>query len=176
MDKFFAVVPIADWTGSPVYKSRNAFYRTFTKGLKSKASTKVLEWLRTAMDLHYNLVPNPLWNDGKALEDMWRRKLEDDIPDKDRQEDKARGIGFRDKQSLVATLAIQPPIRLPKAAQRSTNSPTGAKRQRPVHVDRAEVSPSKRSKLNRKGDSCKSMTTPVVVRHHCSQNRFDRML
>ena len=156
LDEFFTVVPAADWCGSPVHKKLNASDRTFTKGLKSKASTKVLEWLRAAMDLHCNRILNPLWDDGKVLGDMWRRKLEDDIPNKDRQEDKARSIGFRDKQPLPATLAARPSIRLPKDAQRSIHSPTSAKRPRSVHVDRAEGSPSKRSKPNWKGDFCKS--------------------
>jgi len=48
------------------------------------------------------------------MEDMWRRKLEDDIPNKDRQKDKAHTIGFRDKQPLYATFTAEHPIVLRK--------------------------------------------------------------
>jgi len=169
-NKFFTAIPSADWSGSPNYKCRNALNRTFTKGLKSKGSTKVLEWLHTAMDLHYNKLPNPLWDDGKALGDMWREKLKGDIPDKDRQQDKARSIGFQDKQPLGATFAAQPPIRLLKNSQRSVHSPTSAKRPRQFRDDGADGSPSKRSKPNWRGNFCKSTITPVVIRHHPGQN------
>lgn len=161
LSKFFTAIPAANWYGSPVYKKRNASHRTFTKGLKSKASTGVLDWLNEAMGIHYDRTPNPQWDDGKALGMMWRRKLEDDIANKDRQEDKARSIGFQDKQPLGATFTAPPSIRLLKITPRSAQSPTSTKRPHSFRDD-CQDSPSKRSKPNWKGNFRKPTTTAVI--------------
>ena len=145
LNEFFSVGP-TPWTGGPAKKEINAYDRTFTKGLKSKTSIKVLEWLNAAMDLHHGLRPNPLWDDGEALGNMWRRSLEDDIPNNDRRKDKAHSTGFRDIHPICATFTVQPLIRLRKNAQRSAHSPISAKRPRPSCDGRAEDSPPKRCK------------------------------
>ena len=83
LNDFFTIGP-TPWSGGLVHKEGNACTRAYTKGLKSRTSTEVLGWLNAAMDLHYNMVPNPLWDDGKALGNMWRTKLEEDMPNQDR--------------------------------------------------------------------------------------------
>jgi hypothetical protein len=50
-------------------KLANAFDRAYTWDLSSTESMEVIRWLNDAMDLHYKGgIPNPLWEDGKALE------------------------------------------------------------------------------------------------------------
>jgi len=104
------------------------------------------------MDLHINRFSNPLWDDGKAMEDMWRRKLGDDIPNKDRQKDTAHTIEFRDKQPLYATFTAEHPIALRKNPQRSLSPPTSAKRPHASCDGDTEHPPSKRSRFNRGSD------------------------
>jgi len=137
-----------------VCKELNAIDRRFTKGLESKRSVNVLEWLREAMNLHYkDTAPNPLWDDGRALGDMWRRKLEGDIPDKDRLEHKASALGveFEDEQPLHATFTARPSIVLRKNGRRSARPPTSAKRQHASCDGASEDSLSKRLKPNGNG-------------------------
>lgn len=52
-----------------------------------------MDWLNVAIDLHRYPIrgpkkvgPNPAWDDGKALEVMWRVTLEKQLPDDDRRE------------------------------------------------------------------------------------------
>jgi len=104
------------------------------------------------MDLHYDQLPNPAWDDGKALENMWRKKLEDEIPNTDRQEDKAHCVGSRGARRLGATFTARRPIRLRENAQHSVHTPANAKRPHPFRDGCTEESPSKRSKSNGGGD------------------------
>jgi len=146
LNNFFTIGP-TPWSGGLLYKECNACDRTFTKGLKSKTSTKVLEWLNVAMDLHYNVVPNPLWDNGKALGNMWRETLKEDVPDQDRR---PHSVGSRDTQPLGATIPTQPPIELHEDGQHNLRQPTSAKHPWPFSEGCIEDSPSKRPKSNRK--------------------------
>jgi hypothetical protein len=149
-------------SGGSLLKRLNAVAREFTKDLQSKTSTRILEWLREAMDLHYkNMVPNPLWDDGKALGAMWRRKLEGDIPDNDRRRE---ALGENRSTLLRATFTAGPPIRLRKNEQRSADPVTSAKRPHASYDGDTEDSHSKRLKSNGKGDErqAQSSATPVA--------------
>ena len=89
LTEFFSVGP--GEVGGASLKATNATYRHYTKGLKTTRSQAVLDWLNATMDLHYHgdggdnpRRPNPAWNDGKALEQMWKKALEGVLPEDDR--------------------------------------------------------------------------------------------
>ncbi|KAF9650769.1 hypothetical protein BDM02DRAFT_3259485 [Thelephora ganbajun] len=87
-------------------KTTNALERKYTSGLSSTQSTQVIEWLNAAMDLHYNGVANPLWDDGKALREMWERFLMRELPSNDRCVNPVPGMVFGESHSLHATYAV----------------------------------------------------------------------
>ena len=66
-------------------KQHNTLTHQYTKELKNKENKEVLEWLHKAMDLHYKAnpphtnIPNPEWDNGKALGTMWEEKLRTDL-------------------------------------------------------------------------------------------------
>jgi len=91
-------------------KSHNATTRYYTRLLTATDSQAILDWLNAAMDLHYHaeegsrvLVPNPLWNGGKALEAMWRETLKKGLPENDRRENRTPNMIRREVHSLHAT-------------------------------------------------------------------------
>lgn len=71
----------------------------------------MLDWLNAAMDLHYCDGPNPAWDDGKALEEMWKKTLEGELPEDDRHENPVPEVAQREQYSLHATyIAIIKPM------------------------------------------------------------------
>lgn len=96
--------------GGAPSKTLNALQREYTKRLKSTQSQAVLDWLNTAMDLHYHVRDrfnpgrsNPAWDDGKALEDMWKETLDKELPENDRHENPVPDMVHREQYSLHAT-------------------------------------------------------------------------
>ncbi|KAF9650768.1 hypothetical protein BDM02DRAFT_3185084 [Thelephora ganbajun] len=87
-------------------KTTNALERKYTSSLSSTQSTQVIEWLNAAMDLHYNGVANPLWDDGKALREMWERFLMRELPSNDRCVNPVPGTKFGESHSLHATHTV----------------------------------------------------------------------
>lgn len=105
LTRFFSVQEI----GSP-FKQLNAAYRTYSKGLESTQNQAVLDWLSAAMDLHHHaqggpnpIGPNPAWDDGKALEDMWKKSLEGELPEDDRHMNPVPDMAWREGYSLHLT-------------------------------------------------------------------------
>ena len=91
LTKFFSVNPRK--VGGASFKAVNATARHYTNDLKTTRSQAILDWLNAAMALHYHadggdnpIGPNPAWNDGKALENMWKKMLERELPEDDRCE------------------------------------------------------------------------------------------
>ena len=91
LTQFFSVEP-GEVGGAPL-KAMNATGRYYTEGLKTTRSRAILDWLNATMDLHYHANggknpsgPNPAWNDGRALQDMWKKTLEGALPEDDRCE------------------------------------------------------------------------------------------
>ena len=83
--EFFSVPAGLD--GSPG-KLLNAITRFYTGDLTTERSQAVLDWLNAAMNLHYDpdtRRPNPAWDDGKALETLWKETLAKELPDDDRR-------------------------------------------------------------------------------------------
>ncbi|KAF9644190.1 hypothetical protein BDM02DRAFT_3122282, partial [Thelephora ganbajun] len=113
-----------------VVKFMNALERTYTSSLSSTQSTQVIEWLNAAMDLHYNGVANPLWDDGKALRKMWERFLARELPSNDRCVNSVPGMKIGEGHSLHVTYTVatsskdlyrhrdKPPQRLPRPTKR----------------------------------------------------------
>jgi len=159
LDEFFTS---ASTSKNYVCKGLNAIDRRFTEGLKSKGNVDVLDWLREAMDLHYkDRFPNPLWDDGRAFGDMWRKKLE---ANKDRLERKTGTIGVKfEEPHLRATFTAGPPARHRKNGRRSARPPTSAKRQRSPCDGDTEDSPSKRLKPNANGDEQQVQSSTISV-------------
>lgn len=88
-------------------KCSNALTRKYTRGLRTKESPHILEWLNNAMDLHYkDGVPNPAWDDGKALGNMWRDFLATDLPHADRCVNVASVLKFRGEGPLGVTYIL----------------------------------------------------------------------
>ena len=99
--KFFAVDHRRGAGGT--YKEVNALGRHFTNHLKTTRSQAVLDWVNAALDLHYKHGPNPVWDDGKALGDMWKESLERKLPEDDRHENPVSDTARREQYSLHLT-------------------------------------------------------------------------
>jgi len=91
-------------------KLYNAMTRNFTRDLTSMQIQAILDWLNAAMDLHYHpsggpnpVGPNPAWDDGRALEAMWKETLTKDLPDDDWQENPIPNIAVREAHFLHTT-------------------------------------------------------------------------
>lgn len=86
------------------YKEVNAVTRHYTNHLKTTQSQASLDWLNAALDLHYcDRGPNPIWDDGKALEDMWKESLEGELPEDDRHDNPVSDTTRREQYSLHLT-------------------------------------------------------------------------
>lgn len=111
LTSFFSISPgKGDGTD---YKQLNAAYRTISKGLKTTQSQAILDWLNTTMDLHHHaqggpnhIGPNPAWDDGKALESMWKKTLEGELPEDDWCENPVPDIVRREQHPLDATYTV----------------------------------------------------------------------
>ena len=90
------------------YKEVNAIVRDYTIHLETTRSQAVLDWLNAALDLHYlNHRPNPVWDDGKALEDMWKESLKGELPEDDRHENPVSDVTRREQYSLHLTITAR---------------------------------------------------------------------
>jgi len=79
-------------------------WRKYTSKLNGTEDIKVLQWLDGAMDLHYKgQVYNPLWDDGKALKEMWEKYIGEDLPIDDRCMNLVEGAPIQEEYSLGAT-------------------------------------------------------------------------
>ena len=102
-DFFGAPTPDGHGGGRPC-KYLNAKSRDYTAGLDSAKSPQVMQWLNDAMDLHYkDKLPNPAWEGGKALKEMWEKCLEGELPDDDRCVNSVPGMKFNEGHALHAT-------------------------------------------------------------------------
>ena len=108
LTQFFSVEP-GEVGGAPP-KIANASGRYYTKSLTTTRSQAVLDWLDAAMDLHYHADkedslggPNPTWNDGKALEQMWKKTLEGELPEDDSCTNPVPGMIRQEDRPLNAT-------------------------------------------------------------------------
>ena len=106
--EFFSVEP--GKIGGAALKATNATRRHYTSGLETTRSQAVLDWLNATMDLHYHADggdnpggPNPAWNDGKALEGMWKKTLEWELPEDDRCENPVPDMIRQKDRPLAAT-------------------------------------------------------------------------
>ena len=91
-------------------KALNAVERTWTKSLTTTGSRDILDWLNAAMDLHYHVEkgpdparPNPAWDNGKALEAMWKETLANELPHDDRRENPIPNLILGGAYSFHAT-------------------------------------------------------------------------
>ncbi|KAF9642552.1 hypothetical protein BDM02DRAFT_3133010, partial [Thelephora ganbajun] len=103
---FFGAPDPSGTGGGADAKLTNAIYRKYTSSLSSTRNTQVIEWLNTAMNLHYNGVANPLWDDGKALREMWEQFLARELPSNDRCVNPVLGMKFGESHSLHATYTV----------------------------------------------------------------------
>jgi len=104
MTDFFSAPLPGGSGGGEDRKFINASIRKYTSDLNSKESPHVVDWLTGAMELHYkNAIPNPLWDDGKALGKFWEGILARDLPSNDRRVNPIPGIKIQPGGSLQAT-------------------------------------------------------------------------
>lgn len=88
-------------------KNANAVFRRYTSRLGSAKSPQVIQWLSNAVDLHYsNKFPNPVWNGGKALGEMWKNFLQTELPLADRCVNRIIGVEFFEDHPLYTTYTI----------------------------------------------------------------------
>ena len=85
------------------YKEANAFVRHYTNHLETTRSQAVLDWVNAALDLYFKHGPNPVWDDGKALGDMWEESLKGVLPEDDRHENSVSDTTHREQYSLHLT-------------------------------------------------------------------------
>ena len=104
---FFGVPDPHGYGGGTSAKSLNALRRSYTSSLSSTESVRVVEWLNDAMNLHYKgQAANPLWDDGKALKEMWERCLAGNLPCNDRCVNPVDGMRFREGPPIRATHTV----------------------------------------------------------------------
>jgi len=107
MAEFFGAPGHDGTSGGADRKLANAIRRSSTSTLGITENSHVLDWLNAVMDLHYkDGQPNPLWNDGEALREMWERFLTKDLPTNDRRVNPVVGMKIRDAVSLQATYTV----------------------------------------------------------------------
>jgi len=168
------------------HKLSNALRRQYTANLKSTKSVRVVDWLKGAMDLHYeNRSPNPLWNDGKALRVMWEEVLKRDLPSDDRHENTVpRSMKIREASSLHATYTVpaslkdpyksrdeptQPPVPAPPKRPRKRSGDDGVPYPTPQPSKRSRTGPQTRSisvtgcAQSREGESSTTGVGPTTV-------------
>jgi hypothetical protein len=130
----FFGAPSPDGTGGGAdAKHLNALSRKYTSSLSGAGSPHILQWLNAAMDLHYkDGVPNPAWDDGKALADMWKDFLATELPLADRRVNWAYVLDFSQEGPLEATY---------------TFNTSFAKRQHDDSLQSPPSAPAKRSQM-----------------------------
>jgi len=122
-------------------KEVNAVSRKYTRSLHSTTSSRAVDWLKAAMDLHHkNRAPNPLWDDGKELRKMWEGILEENLPSDDRVVNLILGVKTRNGGSLHATYT-------------SATSTQDLYRSREESVQPPAPTPSKRPRTHSADDS-----------------------
>ena len=110
-------------------KKLNAKDRSCTKGLVTRKSAGVLSWLNEAMDLHHKgETDNPLWEDGKALGEMWEKKIKAGLPSKDRHENAVLNVRFRDSDPFHATFTATTADWLDREDETSAQQPSSSLR------------------------------------------------
>ena len=153
---FFSAPRAYGHGGGAGLKGSNAAFRWYTSGLRSTTSFHVVNWLNAATDLHYkDGAPNPLWDDGKALREMWEKVLAEDLPSNNRVVNQIPGMKTRDDGSLHATHTSATST---QGLYRSRNEPTRppaatpAKRPHSYSAENSVFPPAlKPSKRSRRG-------------------------
>ena len=104
---FFGVPDPHGYGSGTSAKSLNALCHCYTSSLHSTESVQVIEWLSDAMNLHYKAqVANPLWDDGKALKEMWERCLAGNLPHNDWCVNPVDGMWFREGPPIHVTHTV----------------------------------------------------------------------
>jgi len=166
MDQFFGAPGHDGTSGSADRKFVNAIQRSSTSTLVITENSHVLDWLNAAMDLHYkDGQPNPLWNDGEALRELWERFLTKDLPTNDRRINPVPGAKIRGDVSLQATYAVTTSLtKMYTPYDEPTQSPASApsKRRRAFSESNSVPHPiTQPSKQSRTGPQTRSMTATV---------------
>ena len=125
LSKFFGAPDQNGFGGGPAEKLFNAVHRSYTSNLHSTESAQVVQWLNDAMNLHYKgQVANPLWDDGKALKEMWERCLAGNLPLNDRRINPVDGMRFHEDCSLGATHTVNTSATHPYSSHDESPKPT----------------------------------------------------
>ena len=107
--RFFSVPGTIGAGSCADMKRANAQTRKYSSDLESAKSPQVVNWLKAAMDLHYDCeheTHNPLWDSGVALREMWTRTLAEDLPADDRRVNPVPYIKIREDYSLHVTYTV----------------------------------------------------------------------
>jgi hypothetical protein len=148
---FFGAPDSAGLGGGGDAKAINAWRRKYTQPLRSVGGTQVVQWLNDAMNLHYkDGAPNPAWDDGEALKEMWEQVLEGDLPLKDRCVNDVDGVKISEEHSLHATHIMSTPSTVldPQCLDELSRPSKSAPIKRSQDADNDTTPPSpKRSRL-----------------------------
>jgi hypothetical protein len=108
--EFFGA-PRRAWLGGAAdQKASNVLTRRYTESLTSTESSHVVDWLKAAIDLHFEgytyRAANPPREDGKAMRVMWEGILAKDLPTDDRRVNLIPDVKLREDNSLHATYTV----------------------------------------------------------------------
>jgi hypothetical protein len=159
LNSFFAIYKSGVGGGD---KALNAMHRVYTASLTTTGSRDILDWLNAAMDLHYHAEkgpdparPNPAWDNGKALEAMWKETLANELPHDDRRENPIPNLILGGAYSFHATYTADATLTALFDSRNGRSSPPppmlGPSRQtsRPLPTEGRITRSSKRRKVNK---------------------------
>jgi hypothetical protein len=146
---FFSDPDLSGPRGGADAKQINALDRKYSSSLDSVESSYVVNWLKAAMDLHYKGgTPNPLWDDGVALREMWKGILAENLPTNDRRVNPAPDIKIREDYSLYATYTVTTSfadLYEPRSESAQPPVPAPAKRPRTQSAGKDDLHPTPRA-------------------------------